>query len=191
VRGNETCASGDASTGCNDGNVGRLKEGRAGWFDEVMRFYDRFLKDQAPCVSDPPIAVQTNDGKWRAEAQWPPADKNDFATSLRSGSYTDTAQSAATGDASDSSSNSGVWTVSKPLPYDVHLAGSGSVEVHVSTTLPNANLVVDVYDLDGNGTVAHHPPGAPRAQHRRVRAPPRPVVGGLEAGGGGTASACA
>ena len=45
-----------------------------------------------------------------------------------------------------------MWTVSKPLPYDVHLAGSGSVDVHVSTTLPNANLVVDVYDLDGNGT---------------------------------------
>ena len=45
-----------------------------------------------------------------------------------------------------------MWTVSKPLPYDVHLAGSGSVDVHVSTTLPNANLVVDVYDLHGNGT---------------------------------------
>ena len=152
VRGNETCASGDSSTGCTDGNVGRLKEGRAGWFDEVMRFYDRFLKDQAPAVSDPPIAVQTNDGKWRSEAQWPPADKSDFTTSLRSGSYTDTAQSAATGDATDSTSNAGAWTVSKPLPYDVHLAGSGSVDVQVSTTLPNANLVVDVYDLDGNGT---------------------------------------
>jgi uncharacterized protein len=45
-----------------------------------------------------------------------------------------------------------VWTVSKPMPYDLHLAGSGSVDVNVSTTLPNANLVVDVYDLDGNDT---------------------------------------
>jgi hypothetical protein len=44
-----------------------------------------------------------------------------------------------------------VWTVSKPLPDDLHLAGSGAVDVHVSTTLPNANLVVDVYDLDRNG----------------------------------------
>ena len=42
--------------------------GRAGWFDEVMRFYDRFLKgDDADACTDPPIAVQTNDGKWRAE----------------------------------------------------------------------------------------------------------------------------
>ena len=51
-----------------------------------------------------------------------------------------------------STTNSGVWTISKPLPYDLHLAGSGSADVRASTTLPNANLVVDVYDLDGNGT---------------------------------------
>ena len=57
VRGNETDES------------GRLKMGRAGWFDEVMRFYDRFLKGVEPTVADPPIAVQTNDGKWRAEQQ--------------------------------------------------------------------------------------------------------------------------
>jgi hypothetical protein len=44
-----------------------------------------------------------------------------------------------------------VWTVSKPLPYDVHLAGSGSASVNVTTSVPNANLVIDVYDLDANG----------------------------------------
>jgi uncharacterized protein len=38
--------------------------------------------------------VQTNDGTWRSEAEWPPADKSDFTTALRSGSYTDTAQSS-------------------------------------------------------------------------------------------------
>ena len=57
VRGNETCASGDSSTGCDDSNVGRLKMGRAGWFDEVMRFYGRYLKGQTPTVADPPFAV--------------------------------------------------------------------------------------------------------------------------------------
>src|SRR3954471_16783721 len=101
VRGNET-----------DEN-GRLKMGRAGWFDEVMRFYDRFLKGVAPTVADPPIAVQTNQGRWHSEAQWPPADRTDYTTALRAGSYTDTAQSYATGSADDSTSNSGVWTVSK------------------------------------------------------------------------------
>ena len=87
VRGNETCADGDASTGCDDTNVGRLKVGRQGWFDEVMRFYDQHLKGQAPAVQDPPFAVQTNDGKWRAEQQWPPADSQAYTTPLNAGSW--------------------------------------------------------------------------------------------------------
>jgi uncharacterized protein len=158
VRGNETCASGDGSTGCDDSNVGRLKEGRAGWFDEVMRFYGRYLKDETPTVADPPVAVQTNDGKWRSEAQWPPADMSQYTTPLKEGSYTDNAQSASTawnspsGDPSDPTVTSGVWTVSKPLPYDVHLSGSPTAAIDVTTTLPNANLVVDVYDLGSDGT---------------------------------------
>ena len=45
-----------------------------------------------------------------------------------------------------------MWTISPPLPYDVHLSGSGRAIVDVSSTLPRANLVVDVYDLDASGT---------------------------------------
>jgi uncharacterized protein len=158
VRGNERCASGDSSTGCDDTNVGRLKEGRAGWFDEVMRFYGHYLKGETPSVADPPFAVQTNDGKWRSEAQWPPADMSGYTTPLKAGSYTDNAQSESTafnspsGDPSDPTVTSGVWTVSKPLPYDVHLSGSPKAAINVTTTLPNANLVVDVYDLASDGT---------------------------------------
>lgn len=153
VRGNEKCASGDGSTGCDATNVGRLKEGRAGWFDEVMRFYGNYLKGDTPTVADPPFAVQTNDGKWRSEAQWPPADMKTYTTPLKAGSYTDTAQSVGTGfdstsgDPADPSVQSGVWTVSKPLPYDVHLSGEPSGSVNVTTSAPNANLVIDVYDL--------------------------------------------
>jgi predicted acyl esterase len=132
VRGNETDES------------GRLKMGRAGWFDEVMRFYDQHLKGVAPTVQDPPIAVQANDGTWRAEQQWPPADSSGFTTALRSGSYADD------GTATQTDAN-GIWTVSQPLPHAVHLAGSGKAVVDVSAALPNANLVVDVYDLDAAG----------------------------------------
>ncbi|MFL5867353.1 MAG: CocE/NonD family hydrolase [Thermoleophilaceae bacterium] len=159
VRGNETCAAGDSSTGCDDTNVGRLKMGRAGWFDEVLRFYGRYLKGQTPTVADPPFAVQTNDGHWRAEKQWPPADASRYATAFRQGSYVDHAQSVATGfdslsgDPSDPTVQSGVWTVSKPLPQDVHLSGEPTASVDVTTSLPNANLAIDVYDLsrDENG----------------------------------------
>jgi len=136
VRGNETDES------------GRLKMGRAGWFDEVMRFYDRFLKGTEPAVADPLVAVQTNDGAWRAEEAWPPADAAEYASALRPGTYTDDGTAEATG----SSATKGVWTISPPLPHDAHLSGSGKAVVDVSTTLPNANLVVDVYDLDETGS---------------------------------------
>ncbi len=109
VRGNETDES------------GRLKMGRAGWFDEVMRFYDRFLKGATPAVEDPHVAVQTNDGVWRAEEPWPPADATDYTSRLRTGTYTDDGTASATG----SSATNGVWTISPPLARDVHLSGSG------------------------------------------------------------------
>jgi putative CocE/NonD family hydrolase len=158
VRGNERCASGDGSTGCDDSNVGRLKEGRAGWFDEVMRFYGHYLKGETPTVNDPPFAVQTNDGVWRSEAKWPPADMRTYTTPLKAGTYNDNAQSvstgwnATTGDPSDPTVTSGVWTVSKPLPYDVHLSGEAAASVNVTTLVPNANLAIDVYDLHPDGT---------------------------------------
>ena len=127
---------------------GRLKMGRAGFFDEVMRFYDQFLKGQAPGVSDPPVAVQTNDGRWRAEDAWPPADAESRTSTLRTGTYTDDGSGSATG----TDDTEGVWTISPPLETAAHLAGSGRAVIDVATTRPNANLVVDVYDLDESGT---------------------------------------
>jgi predicted acyl esterase len=148
VRGNERCSEADlgllGDSDCNEDNLGTLKMGRAGWFDEVMRFYDRFLKGRKS-KQDPMIAVQTNDGKWRAEETWPPADSTGYTSDLLPGIYTDEADGSTT-DAD------GVWTISPPLPYDAHLSGSGQVTVDVSTELPRANLVVDVYDLDKSGT---------------------------------------
>lgn len=129
---------------------GRLLMGRAGWYDEVMRFYDRYLQGRAPAVSDPPIAVQNNTGTWRAEQSWPPADGRGLTTALRAGEYQDTGQSFSTG--SDESATSGVWTISPPLKRDAMLAGSGRVTLDVTTQAPRANLVVDVYELDENGS---------------------------------------
>src|SRR5215204_2908689 len=63
----------------NDKNDdGRLLMGRQGWFEESMRFYDRYVAqrktDAGPDVQDPPIATQTSDGTWRSESAWPPPD---------------------------------------------------------------------------------------------------------------------
>jgi hypothetical protein len=135
VRGNDTDAS------------GRLAMGRHGWFDEVMRFYDLHVQGLAPTVSDPPIAVETSDGSWRAEQSWPPADAQAVTATLRPGSYTDDTQNNGTG----SGAGTGVWTFSAPLPYEAHLAGVPTLEAKVTTTLPNANFAADVYDVDQSG----------------------------------------
>jgi hypothetical protein len=119
--------------------------GRAGWFDEVIRFYDRWLKGIKAGGKDPMIAVQTNDGKWRGEETWPPYDARGYTTELLAGTYNDDGSGSVTG-------SDGVWTISPPLPYDAHLSGSGRAIVDVSASLPRANLVVDVYDLDPSGT---------------------------------------
>jgi putative CocE/NonD family hydrolase len=149
VRGNERCSQGGllGDSNCNADNEGTLKMGRAGWFDEVMRFYDRFLKGSKSRVRDPMIAVQTNDGKWRGEEVWPPKDSTGYTSELLPGTYTDDGD-----DSLSATDPAGVWTISPPVPYDAHLSGSGHVDVDVSTTLPRANLVVDVYDLDPSGT---------------------------------------
>ena len=129
---------------------GRLAMGRHGWFDEVMRFYDQHLLGVAPSVQDPPVAVETSDGTWRSEAQWPPADASALSTPLRPGAYTDDAQNNGTADGG-TPNGQGIWTFSPPLAHDAHFAGVPKVTVDASIALPDANLVADVYDVDSGG----------------------------------------
>jgi hypothetical protein len=139
VRGNDTDAS------------GRLLMGRAGWFDEVMRFFDRYVKGDASTPdTDPPIAVESSDGTWRAEDSWPPADSTAVERTLNAGTYSDDGTNNGTAEGG-SPNGEGIWTVSPPLAADAHLAGVPHVTVDAATTLPDANLVADVYDVDAAG----------------------------------------
>jgi predicted acyl esterase len=126
-----------------DGNV---IMGREGFFDEVMRFYDRFLKGVEPDVQDPPVAVQTYDGKWRAEEVWPPTDAVRYTSQLTGGEYFDDGY----GFTWSSDAKPGVWTFSKPLAHDAHMVGSPRATVDVDSP-KNGNLVVSLYDVDPNG----------------------------------------
>ena len=154
VRGNEVCGDPDGglvvagdnygvvggTSGCTTATRGKLKMGRAGFFSEVLSFYDEHLKGIAPTTAYPPVAVQTNDGKWRPELQWPPADATGVTSPLNAGSYTDDANGTRT-------STDGVWTFSPPLTDAAQLSGAGTVTVDTSVTAPGANLVADVYDV--------------------------------------------
>jgi predicted acyl esterase len=129
----------------------KLMIGRPGWFDEVFALYDRFLRGDANAATYPNFAVQTNDGNWRTEEQWPPADAASFTSNLRPGTYTDTANSTKT-------DNTGIWTVSRPLAATTILSGAPVANLDVQAALPRANLVVDVYDIgpDGKGPLVSH-----------------------------------
>ncbi|MEO3928848.1 CocE/NonD family hydrolase [Micromonosporaceae bacterium B7E4] len=82
VRGNET------------DDEGRLKMGRAGWFDEVMRFYDLHLRGIAPSVQDPAFAVADSLGNWRAQSTWP-VTHDSYTARLSPGRYVDDGGQAA------------------------------------------------------------------------------------------------
>ncbi|MFN2525180.1 MAG: CocE/NonD family hydrolase [Actinomycetota bacterium] len=153
VRGNEMAGS-------------QLAMGRDGFFDEVMRFFDRYVKGvpaaKAPTHRDPIIAAQGSDGLWRAESQWPPSDAQIVHAPLLAGSYEDDATNLGSRDAAagpggsgsigQSAAGHGTWTFSPPLPYDVHLAGVPSATVDVAPVLPRTNLVVNVYDVSPDGS---------------------------------------
>jgi uncharacterized protein len=141
VRGNET------------DDTGRLKMGRPGWFDEVMRWYDKYLKGVDPTVADPPVAVQTSDGTWRAEQGWPPADATPLTATLLPGSYGDDGLNNGSSEgALVPVTGHGSWTFSPPLSHDAHLAGIPKLTADLGVTLPRTNVVADLYDVAPDGT---------------------------------------
>jgi hypothetical protein len=137
VRGNEQDSS------------GRYVEGRPTFFAEVMRFFDHHvrgvpLKDAAT-DKDPPVAVQTSDGTWRSEPQWPPADSTPVTVELKPGSYSGDGQNSGTGEGS----GNGLWTISPPLFHDSWYSGVPHATLDLSGSMGTpSQVVVDTYDID-------------------------------------------
>ena len=77
---------------------------------------------------DPNVEVAEGDGRWRGEAQWPPADAVVRRMALNAGTYMDDANN----DGEGSSAGNGIWSLSAPLPHDVHLAGVPEISVGAS-----------------------------------------------------------
>jgi predicted acyl esterase len=125
--------------------------GRKGFLDQAWRFLDHYVlgRDVPGQQSDPRITVQEADppGKWRHEAQWPPVDAQPWKLPVRAGSYTDTQ-----GNDAGSLATNGVWSITKQLAGDAHLAGEPALDVPVTTTAPGAHLVALLYDIDAAGT---------------------------------------
>jgi pimeloyl-ACP methyl ester carboxylesterase len=128
---------------------GRLLIGRKGFNGEVMRFFDHYLRDvplaDAATDKDPPVAVQTSDGSWRSEDAWPPADSHELKVTLTPGAWSGDASNSGTG----SGAGNGLWTISPPLSHDSWYAGVPHAALELSGS---GDVVVDTYDIDGEGS---------------------------------------
>ncbi len=124
----------------------RFLAGRPGFIDEVMRFLDRHVRGRST-RPDPPVLVQDNIGRYRAEQRWPPSDSRMLWNGLNSGTYSDDGRNEGTGGAA----GKGLWTFSQPVPHDVWLSGEPVIKVSADVTLPRANLVANVYDIEEDG----------------------------------------
>ncbi|HZE30560.1 MAG TPA: CocE/NonD family hydrolase [Actinoallomurus sp.] len=92
---------------------GRLAQGRAGWFDEVMRFYDQYLRGTHPSKTDPAYAIEDSLGHWRAQPTWPMT-MTSYDARLSSGQYVDDgAASAAAPSAAAGAADSGRWDMER------------------------------------------------------------------------------
>ncbi|MEO3867360.1 CocE/NonD family hydrolase [Nonomuraea sp. B12E4] len=165
VRGNDTDSE------------GRLLQGRAGWFDEVMRFYDQYLRGVRPSVTDPEYAVEDNLGNWRAQSTWPVVTTS-YDARLSSGRYVDNggapaaaaraddgrwdmenaprieplseaeASAARRGGATETTDTS-FWTWSTPASQKLRLTGTPEIRLDAST---NGNVMVRLWDVAPDGT---------------------------------------
>ena len=119
--------------------------GRDGWMEEAMLFLEEHLMG-APTADLPAVEVQDNEGNWRSEDAWPPADASPHRFPLLGGTYEDNSGNSA------SRPNKGLWTFTQPAPYDLRFSGPYEVAVDVDTDVPLANMVTLLYDVAPDGT---------------------------------------
>ena len=124
--------------------------GRDGYYHELMRFFDRHLKDET-VADDPNVRVQDNLGRWRTEQVWPPADAAPFSLAVRPGTFTDAPNNTAEAGGLYGEPGTGTWTVTQPMPYQVHLSGVPEVTIDATVTGPRTNMVALLYDIAPDG----------------------------------------
>jgi predicted acyl esterase len=104
--------------------------GRGGFYSEAMRWFDRYVKGEAPTVDDPGAEIEDGGTQtWRAETQWPPDDASVHELAVRGAR----------------------WSVSPQLPHDVHLAGTPRLSVDARSTGGRAYVYSRLYDIDADG----------------------------------------
>ncbi|MDX6588238.1 MAG: uncharacterized protein QOI31_2711 [Solirubrobacterales bacterium] len=130
--------------------------GRTGFTEEVMAWFDRFLKGKRHATRGLPrvVAQEGSAGKWRAERRWPPRSRR-WTLPIVPGPYLDTAGNKGepgcfrleTG-CPPGPSGVGTWTISEPLAHRAHMAGLPRVRVRLSASAQTVHVVTLLYDID-------------------------------------------
>ena len=123
---------------------GRLQMGREGWFEEVMSFYDQYLKGIEPTVDYPAYVVQDSTGAWRAQDTWPVVE---YAATIApgGGSYLDDGLFAEP--ATEAPNRFFVW--SEPLGQPVRITSTPRVSLEIEG---HGNVMVELYDVAPDGS---------------------------------------
>jgi predicted acyl esterase len=130
---------------------------------------DRYVAGdpKAKPEAEPAAEIGEGDGRWRHEAQWPPADVVTHGLAVNAGSFTDSANQGSFGAGSDT------WSISAPLAAEARIAGTPKLTVDASSSSPRAHLIAQIFDIDEKGSAAlMH-----RAAH--VIKPAQPAAGKL------------
>ncbi|WFE53264.1 CocE/NonD family hydrolase [Micromonospora sp. WMMD1155] len=149
---------------------GRLKMGRDGWFDEVMSFYDQYLKGIAPATTYPAFAIQDSTGEWRAQDRWPGAVET-ARIDLGGGTYVDDGGA----DAYTALVEAGhpVPPPPVPVPGEGGDGGAGALE----PTIPKQLAAVQLKRIQqGRPTSAYYKFSAPVARATRLVGTPEITV---------------
>jgi hypothetical protein len=131
---------------------------------EVLRWLDEHVRGVPDLtLDDAPVWVQDDRGRYRAEAAWPPADGLRHSWPLLPGEYVDIPgnHGERCGPQNIDAGNEpcdlpvptgvGTWTITPPLPHDVHLSGVPSVTAELAIPSPDATLVALLYDVAPDG----------------------------------------
>jgi uncharacterized protein len=116
--------------------------GRDGFLEESLDWFDHYLRGRPFRYSANErnvVEVQDNEGAWRTEASYPPADVQRVRLPVRDGSYVDYDNRSAT---------SGYWTYSQALEHDLRIAGEPTITLTPDLTAPYGNLIAVLYDYD-------------------------------------------
>ena len=145
------------------------RTGRKGFFDEAFRWLDRYVKGDA--TRRP---VRRPGGRGR-RGRRPLARRGRVAAGRRrlppDGAQRRLLHGRPEQRRRGLGAGNGIWSISAPLPYDVHLAGVPKVSVDVTTASPRATLVGLLYDIDAESNATLIQRGAMRdlLEHGRRR----------------------